>query len=315
MASKVEMQAGTNDYFQSGVVQPDNYDSTVFTLTEFVQRHIGEGRNIVLVSSGGTAVPLENKTVRFIDNFSVGTRGSASTEQFLDKGYAVIFLYRKGSLEPFKRHFAQINFLDMLVPPNGSPDVKVKEEHMPKLRSLLDKYTAVQKNGLLLNIPYTTLNEYMFYLKGASKVLNEGSRKAMFYLAAAVSDFYIPPSEIPEHKIQSSSGPLQIQLKLVPKMLQPLVNQWAPDAFIVSFKLETNPDILVMKAKRALEKYNHQLVVANVLDRRKYEVTMVTRDHDDFIKLSEDEIKSGVEIESKIVTDIVREHDKFQTIV
>ena len=42
---------------------------------------------------------------------------------------------------------------------------------------------------------------------------------------------------------------------------------------------------------------------------------MVTRDHDDFIKLSEDEIKSGVEIESKIVTDIVREHDKFQTIV
>lgn len=32
----------------------------------------------------------------------------------------------------------------------------------------------------------------------------------MFYLAAAVSDFYIPASEIPEHKIQSSSGPLQV---------------------------------------------------------------------------------------------------------
>lgn len=33
----------------------------------------------------------------------------------------------------------------------------------------------------------------------------------MFYLAAAVSDFYIPASEMPEHKIQSSNGPLQVQ--------------------------------------------------------------------------------------------------------
>lgn len=32
----------------------------------------------------------------------------------------------------------------------------------------------------------------------------------MFYLAAAVSDFYVPVSEMPEHKIQSSGGPLQV---------------------------------------------------------------------------------------------------------
>lgn len=34
----------------------------------------------------------------------------------------------------------------------------------------------------------------------------------MFYLAAAVSDFYIPASEMPEHKIQSSNGPLQVSV-------------------------------------------------------------------------------------------------------
>lgn len=39
--------------------------------------------------------------------------------------------------------------------------------------------------------------------------LHQGSM-AMFYLAAAVSDFYIPASEMPEHKIQSSNGPLQV---------------------------------------------------------------------------------------------------------
>lgn len=36
----------------------------------------------------------------------------------------------------------------------------------------------------------------------------------MFYLAAAVSDFYIPASEMPEHKIQSSNGPLQVSAKI-----------------------------------------------------------------------------------------------------
>lgn len=38
----------------------------------------------------------------------------------------------------------------------------------------------------------------------------------MFYLAAAVSDFYIPASEMPEHKIQSSEGPLQVRLPWAP---------------------------------------------------------------------------------------------------
>ena len=40
-------------------------------------------RPIVCVTSGGTCVPLERRCVRFIDNFSGGTRGALSTEQFL----------------------------------------------------------------------------------------------------------------------------------------------------------------------------------------------------------------------------------------
>ena len=100
----------------------------------FVQRHLGPGgasRRIVLVTSGGTTVPLEKNTVRpaalralapprsraaadmvrtpsravaqvrFIDNFSTGSRGSKSVECFLEDKYAVIFMHRKGSMEPF----------------------------------------------------------------------------------------------------------------------------------------------------------------------------------------------------------------------
>ncbi len=41
---------------------------------------IPEGKKIVLITSGGTVVPLERQTVRFIDNFSTGSRGSLSAE-------------------------------------------------------------------------------------------------------------------------------------------------------------------------------------------------------------------------------------------
>ena len=39
--------------------------------------------------------------MRFIDNFSTGSRGSKSVECFLEDKYAVIFMHRKGSIEPF----------------------------------------------------------------------------------------------------------------------------------------------------------------------------------------------------------------------
>lgn len=42
------------------------------------------GRPVVVVTSGGTTVPLERRCIRFIDNFSAGTRGAVSVEWFLE---------------------------------------------------------------------------------------------------------------------------------------------------------------------------------------------------------------------------------------
>lgn len=39
------------------------------------------------------------------------------------------------------------------------------------------------------------------------------------------------------HKIQSSSGPLDMRLVQVPKMLSVLRKDWAPKAFCISFKV------------------------------------------------------------------------------
>lgn len=52
--------------------------------------------------SGGTRVPLERNAVRYIQNFSTGMRGARSAEQFLQLGYAVIFLHSKHSALPWQ---------------------------------------------------------------------------------------------------------------------------------------------------------------------------------------------------------------------
>ena len=61
---------------------------------------------IVCVTSGGTIVPLEKNMVRYIDNFSTGQRGANMAELFISCGYAVVFVHRKGSIQPFSTSIA-----------------------------------------------------------------------------------------------------------------------------------------------------------------------------------------------------------------
>ncbi|KFH02899.1 DNA /pantothenate metabolism flavoprotein [Toxoplasma gondii MAS] len=59
---------------------------------------------VAFITSGGTNVPIERNTIRFIANFSTGRRGAALCEQFLLAGYYVIFLSSPNSIQPFVRH-------------------------------------------------------------------------------------------------------------------------------------------------------------------------------------------------------------------
>ena len=56
-------------------------------------------------------------------------------------------------------------------------------------------------------------------------------------------------------------------------MLVPLAQHWKGGSALVSFKLETDSNILVSKARKALNKYGHKLVIGNILDTRKREVS------------------------------------------
>ncbi|KAL8279772.1 hypothetical protein RQP46_007867 [Phenoliferia psychrophenolica] len=254
-----------------------------------VETNLRSGMRVVLVTSGGTTVPLEHNTVRFLDNFSAGTRGSVSAEHFLRTGlYAVIFLHRQHSLQPFSRHYGQstISFLDLLEVVDGqSETIKVAPPHLGRLLSVVRSYQHVKNTGLLHCIPFTTIDEYFFLLPGVSRVMGttmdgEGNalgRRGMYYLAAAVSDFFIPRERM----------------------------------------LETDPALLVPKSRLALERYGHQVVVGNTLAERKSQVVFVENGQESWVRVGESgQDETGArgeerEIEQDIVLRLVRMHDAW----
>jgi len=104
---------------------------------------------------------------------------------------------------------------------------------------------------------------------------------------------------------------LSLTLDKVPKMIYPLVKDWAPDAYVVSFKLETDQSILISKSRASLEKYGHQLVIANILSTRKHHVVFVTLSSQDNVDLSEPEQLANVEIEEKMIPKLITLHSDF----
>jgi len=240
---------------------------------------------IALVTSGGTTVPLERNTVRFIDNFSTGGRGAACAEALIDAGYAVIFLTRKGSAFPFTRT------------PRGAPldgaglfamagEPEVEGHGSTQASALVDAVTsrvgALAASGRLLSLEFTSIFDYVYLLRAASIALRSAGTRALIILAAAVSDFYVPFASISTHKIQSrAGGGLELHLREVPKLLRAFKEgitrdgPWAPHASVVSFKLETNKCILVAKAAGALQRYGVDAVVANQLADYKSRVVLV----------------------------------------
>lgn len=68
------------DSFFETLKQPEDYAKSMDQARMFIQAQRKVNRKVVLITSGGTTVPLERQMVRFLDNFSAGTRGSASAE-------------------------------------------------------------------------------------------------------------------------------------------------------------------------------------------------------------------------------------------
>ncbi|CAJ1397278.1 unnamed protein product [Effrenium voratum] len=139
----------------------------------------------------------------------------------------------------------------------------------------------------MMTIGFTTIFEYLFLLRECCQALNQAGKAGVVLLAAAVSDFYVPESDMAKDKIQSRAHDgLTVQLRNVPKLLG-AVRLWAPEAFVLSFKLETNPNILLAKAAGALKKYQVDAVCSNVLQTIRDWVTIIEFDSATSIEVPE----------------------------
>ncbi|TQV93221.1 DNA/pantothenate metabolism flavoprotein [Cordyceps javanica] len=363
MSSAQSVQA--EDAYFSSNPQPRHLASHLAQAESFINAHAAAGHRVVLITSGGTTVPLERQTVRFIDNFSAGTRGATSAEYFLAAGYAVIFLHREFSLQPYSRHFTHAKdcFLDFLDEDGdgdgdqeGNQDattrrVVVRKKDQARILGVLREYKKAKASNMLLMLPFVTIGDYLHELRGIARLMRPLGPAGLLYLAAAVSDFFVPPERMSEHKIQStdaaqalqdrgkpskesgsgnSSGSrgspgdedeafdnfdaprvprskrLVVDLDPVPKFLENLVDGWAPEGMIVSYKLETDPAILVHKARASLDRYQHHLVIGNLLTTRKWEVVFGRPLRAD--ELPPDEPES--EIEALIIPAVSELHDE-----
>ena len=328
------------------ILPPATRTATTHRLDAFLVAHVPH-RPVALVSSGGTAVDLEQNTVRTLENFSTGWRGAVAVEGLLRQGYAVIHLQRTGSTSPFGRILMEecgssaahqglsLETMDRLVGRAGHDDDDMdqgKDEFGPvddmvaatdpfltdthsaqqqssssmygniggygtaelHLRRTLVHSSRLQKavreryasKGRLLTIPFRTVQEYLALVElSTTAVQSTAGAQALLLLAAAVSDFYVPKPT--QHKIQSGSladDGLVLELQAVPKTLGILRTTWAPDAFMVSFKLETDESILQHKAQQAMKKYGVHLVVGNLLQTRYDQVHLLLSD-DEWVTL------------------------------
>lgn len=118
-------------------------------------------------------------------------------------------MHRQFSLQPFSRNYSHsthpfLDFLDIEQVPCDSadqssdpiqcpePQITVRPSERTALLSVLRAYKAVHAEGTLLTLTFVTVNDYLFLLREVSHAMNTLGSDAMYYLAAAVSDFFLP---------------------------------------------------------------------------------------------------------------------------
>jgi len=211
------------------------------------------GKPLMIVTSGRTNVPLERNTVRYISNFSGGTRGAHSAEVALENGYRVIYLHHVTARRPYRNEnvWHKMNYKDGAL---VCDDPEIVHDFQKQLKFKND----------LFEVHYDTLFEYLTAVAYIVKHTAHLKQKVMFYSSAAVSDYFMPFEKMSEHKIQSRSvEQLHLTLEQSPKLLL-MMKEWNPDMFLVSFKLETDVNIIQDKVNSAIKKYHIDAVVSNL---------------------------------------------------
>lgn len=198
----------------------------------------------VVVTGGGTRAPIDD--VRAITNTSSGRFSAQITEALLDRGATVWHIHAPGAQLPFARSAT----LDL----DADFDTEID-----RLRALHRHQQRLQPRLHLLPLVRGTVAEY----EATLKLVLDRVPIDLAILAMAVSDF----EPIPQPgKLDSSQPEWTLRCLPTPKVIQS-VKDWAPEVFLVGFKLLSNvsEETLVETARRALVANRADLVVANDL--------------------------------------------------
>lgn len=72
----------------------------------------------------------------------------------------------------------------------------MREEYTKKMYQALLKYEKAKADNKILMLEFVTLPDYLFKLQSGTQILARLENRAMYYLAAAVSDFFIPSQKM-----------------------------------------------------------------------------------------------------------------------
>lgn len=178
----------------------------------------------------------------------------------------------------------------------------------------------VRHANQLLAIPFVTVTEYLFLMSETARLVEPLHHRALFYLAATVSDFYIPDDQLPEHKGSSSRSRQadawqRLEWHQVPEFLGYFKTKGAPDAFFVSLTngpLETDVALVRRKAQQSMEKDGMHLVVVvanELLDTRSNQVLLIQSDGNECA--IHQPTDSQVDREQSIVQTVVHAHYRY----
>jgi phosphopantothenate-cysteine ligase len=197
----------------------------------------------VVVTGGGTIAPIDD--VRQITNASTGRFSALITEACLRRGAEVWHIHAHSALLPFRRS-AQFDLAT--VDPTGEVD---------RLLRLRAKWRSVRDRLHLVPLASGTVADYRSTLKNV--LLRESIDVA--FLAMAVTDF---EPDTREGKIDSGVGPIALLCQPTPKVIRE-VRDWAPDIYLVGFKLLSgvSEEELAAAALAANQANRADLTVAN----------------------------------------------------
>lgn len=216
---------------------------------------------IAFITSGGTTVPLELTAVRFLTNFSSGTRGARLTECYVQQGWLCVLLRHhtatvpfrhllleklstaslmRGVLEacadPAKKDDAQREETTAAAAASSTAAEKEKAEERasifsPEAHAVAQLYA--QRHHLLHEVEFDTIIDYLYLLREVALVLTQRfpanhsihRTPLVFYASAAASDYFLPLQDRWQEKISGGEA-LTLHLPAVPKTLGHLRSEW-----------------------------------------------------------------------------------------